>query len=583
MFHKYQTLLVRALNATRQGYFPTYVGLRLVGDQLLSGGGGYLGRMLITRLTSGDYFRFKRFKLYKGSLRTCGVVSHQYRDCLAPSPATTIAEALMLAIMSADPVFRVSDRVYSYWWPRTHLSGGNYEYFVEGYKRRNNEVAEALKRPDSVAVVIDIKNFYPSVDRGQVDSALKTILAGAEKTLHTYAEAVLGFYTQMLTAGEQGIPIGPASAHVLGHLVLKQVDKDLTERFGKNYFRYVDDIVVVCAESKKAATRRIIEDCLKAYGFSPNIDKTAELDHPTWERNLLRADISSIEDFRTFTSDLTAYLAFHPDRADSIKALFSEQGLTVPVSRLLALASYSRFRYYFLRRWKSLSGMAHAISMWRAIDEDFLRRGLRLKVTYERELSELLNEPIENEPSLRRWQIQRIRRVLNTLFYLRDFSEWREKVGQFEQLPELIEQQALAEALSSGVVNSVLPFYGRGPAAFSELWSEYGQGRASLQWPTQGFMVAEIDSLITLRLYGVIPPELAEIGEDLPGSRLMRAVNQDNPIHRSNPDLSFDDEFESLRLGVTNLDLSILARTRYSLSEGTALEALTLTGSEYLS
>jgi hypothetical protein len=224
--------------------------------------------------------------------------------------------------------------------------------------------------------------------------------------------------------------------------------------------------------------------------------------------------------------------------------------------------------------------------MWMAKNGDFLKRGLHLKEVYENSLTRLLREPIEQESSLRRWQVQRIRRVLNTLFYLRDFSEWKEHTWQFDEVPELIEQKALAEALSRGVVNPVLPFYGRGPSAFSELWSEYRQENATVEWPADGFLAAEIDSLLTLQLYGVIFQDLTQLsGADtkLPLTRLMRIVSQNKPSRRSDPDLSFEDEFESLRLGVANDALSERARTRYSLSESTALEALALMSSEYRS
>lgn len=582
MFHIDQTLLIRALNSTKQTYFPTYVGLRLIGDQLPAGENGYLGRMLIRRLNSGDSWRFKQFNIYKGSVDTNGKPSHIYRKCLAPSPLTAVAEALVLARLAADPAFQVPDRVFSYRWPRSALSGGSYAYFAEGYMQRNIEIAEALKTPGSIAVVTDIKGFYPSVDAEQVLTALKGVLSSTDKPFRLSADSLFSFYTQLLNIGGEGIPIGPASSHVLGHLVLKEVDKELTECFGKNYFRYVDDIVVVCSASDRSTVHSVIADTLNRYGFSVNAEKTAELDRRAWERSLLRPDITSEDNFRAFASDLTVYLAFNPDRADSLRTLFFENGLRIPVSRFLALSSYSRFRY-FLRRRKAPSGLTHALSMWMTNNEHFLRWGLYLKDIYETSLSNLLSEPIESEPSLRRWQVQRIRRVLNTLFYLRDFSEWNEKTGQFDKLPELIEQRALAKALSSSSVDPVLPFYGRGSAAFSELWAEYGQGNALFEWPDDGLEVAEIDSLITLQLYGVISTEDMQMTGNLPQSRLVRIVNQDKPTRRREPDLSFDDEFESLRLGITNPDLSRLARTRYSLSEGTALEALTLMSSEYRS
>ncbi len=313
-----------------------------------------------------------------------------------------------------------------------------------------------------------------------------------------------------------------------------------------------------------------------------NSDKTVFINGADWHHNVLRSDVSDDDSFRSFSSDLTVYLALHPERADSLKTMFSEGGLSIPVGRLLALASYSRFRY-FLERRKARSGLFHAIGLAFTTNEHFLQRALSLKNVYESSLLALVNEPAVLTPSLRRWQVQRARRVMNALFYLRSFSEWNIKRGMFDTLPELVEQRALAEALDKGVVNSILPFYGHGPAAFAELWANHGDGNATVRSPETGFSTAELDGLITLRLHGLISADstIANINEN--DTRLLNVVNQATSSARTTPDLSFEDEFESLRLGTSDQEISTLARTRYSLSEGTALGALSLLSSEYRS
>lgn len=582
MFGIDQTLLIRALNSSRQTYFPSYIGLRLIGDQLPPGENDYLQRLILRRLSSGDAWRFKRFDLYKGSVQSRQGVEHVYRDCIAPSPLTAIAESLVLALLSANPVFAVTPRAYSYRWPPSEKSGSSYEFFAEGYKQRNVEIAAALSAPNQVAVVTDIKSFYPSARNEQVESALKQLLDKSDGEFKLWGDAILGFYSQLLIAGGNGIPIGPASGHVLGHIILQDVDKELTSKYGARYFRYVDDMVIVCHKDEEIVVRRDIQRCIEQHGFLLNTDKTVAINATEWHHNILRSDVPDEDSFRSFSGDLTVYLAFHPDRAESLKNMFAEAGLSIPVGRLLALSSYSRFRY-FLGRRKTRSGLAHAISLVFTTNEHFLQRGLRLKSMYESSLSALVDEPVELSTNLRRWQVQRARRVINSLFYLREFSEWHIPRGTFDVFPELLEQRALAEALSSGIVNPILPFYGRGPAAFSELWTEHGQSDAALLPPETELNSAELDGLITLRLYGTIPAISTQSIGNRADERLLHIVNQSESIARIKPDLSFEDEFESLRLGTSDQDISALARTRYALSEGTALEALSLLSSEYRS
>jgi hypothetical protein len=578
MFDIDQTLLVRALNSTRQTYLPTYVGLRLIGTQLPSGGNEYLQSIIVRRLNSGDPWRFREFQLYKGTVYNGGVPSHEYRNCIASSPLTSIAEALVLTLLAANPSFQISPRVFSYRWPKSTKSGLNYEFFAEGYKRRNEQIARALSRPNHLAVVTDIKKFYPSANKEKVFSMLAKALKGAGQAFGEHSNAVLGFYEQLLSHSKSGIPVGTASSHVLGHLVLRDVDAELTKEYGDNYFRYVDDIVVVCHSSDELSVKKKVQDCIELHGFLLNADKTLSIDSQSWHRNIMRDDVVFEDSFRDFSKDLGVYLAFHPGRAESLSRLLTGSGLSIPVGKLLALSSYSRFRY-FLK--KSKSGVSKNIGLLLAKNEDFLSRALSLKKVHEETLSSLIKEPVESSENLRRLQVQRIRRVLNVMFYLRDFNEWKSD-EIFDRLPELVEQKALASALYSGNVNSILPFSGRGPAAFSELWAEHRNDNATFE-KKEALGSAEIEALTVLKLHGVIHQTSLEDFYGHKDSRLMRVVSERGLTARSKPDLSFEDEFESLCLGASSYEISELTRSRHSLTENTALEALSLMSSEYRS
>lgn len=580
MFGLDQTLLIRALNASKQTYFPTYMGLRLIGEQLPKNNNDYLQHLVSRRLLAGDQWRFKSFDLYKGSHQSTSGVKHEYRNCLAPSPITAIAESFILSLLASEKAFTIPKRVYSYRWPKSNKSGASYEFFAQGYNQRNREIADALNTPNTVAVVTDIKRFYPSAKKEQILAALKAYIDNSDQNLNLWRDAIIEFYSQLIEASNSGIPIGPASTHVLGHLVLKDVDKELTSKYGNNYFRYVDDIVVVCSTADEDRVKQYINDCIQRNGFELNSDKTLVITSDDWRHNILRSDVANEDNFRSFTNDLTVYLAYKPNKVDTIKKILSEAGLSIPVNRLLALSSYDRFRY-FLSGIKSRIGISRSLDLALFTkDEEFLNRGLELKKTYESSLTNLVQEPIQEVANLRRWQVQRARRVINTLFYLRSFNEWSPTDGTFEAWPELLEQKALSGALSSGTINPILPFYGRGPAAFSELWLEHGKNSANFTTP-QTINSAEIDGLVSLRLSGTISAESIQSIQSS-NSRLYNIVNS-NTSSRTIPDLSYEDEFESLKLGTSEQEITTLAQTRYSQSEGTALSALSLLSSEYRS
>ncbi|MBK8637694.1 MAG: RNA-directed DNA polymerase [Chromatiaceae bacterium] len=582
MFGTDQTLLIRALNATRQSYFPTYVGLRLIAKQLPSVENSYLRRAVERRLSAGDRWRFRHFDYFKAIGQAAGQDVPEYRSCLAPSPFTAFAEALVLAQLASMPSFAAPARVYSYLWPKSEWSGSSYEFFADGYKRRNMDIAEALRRPGSVAVVTDLKGFYPSIQHDRVMFELKARLKSPGQREGLPIDAVENFYNQLFAAGGGGLPIGPASAHVLGHLALVDVDRELSAAYGAGYFRYVDDIIVVCDTADAAATKKRIADCVDSQGYLLNADKSVVMSAEEWNSSVLRLDVAGSDDFRRYTQDLAAYLVLHPDRGSELGRLLSEAGLSIPIQRLQALSSYSRFRY-FLGRRKAPGGLPHALGMVFARNADFVERAVWLKQDYEQSLDGLVQDRSAKGPELRRWHVQRIRRVVNTLFYLRRLSEWKSNLGIFDSVPELVEQRSLAIALASGTVNPVLPFFPRGPAAFAELWSEHGKGPAAIDVATCLTTAAATDSLVTLSLTGTIFPEAVPVAGQGDSVRLLHVVKSRERLVRSNPDLSYEDEFESLSLGVSHEAISTLARTRYALSEGTILDALSLLSSEYRS
>jgi hypothetical protein len=574
-----QTLLVRALNATRQSYFPTYVGLRILGSQLLQQENNFLERLLSRRLAAGERWRYQRFDMYKGSAATKNGLEHEYRSCLAPSPITSLAEAAILRQLAAIPAFSPASRAYSYQWPSTRTAGVSYRYFVEGYKERNRDVATALEAPGSIAVITDIQSFYPSAMKEQAHHALHELFKASTTDDRIYEDSITSFFGQLLDASVKGIPVGPATSHVLGHLVLRDVDAELTSAYGNNYFRYVDDIVVVCAASQEQQVKSCISQSLRRNGFNLNDEKTTTADAYAWSHSMVQDDVQQDENFRNFTQDLVVYLALHPDRAEDLKSMFSASGFSISVERLKALSAYPRFQYFLTRR-KSQQGLKHALNIWLSKNSDFLEKAVRIKKTYEELLSALINNKTAPIANHKRWQVQRVRRIVNSLFYLRNFGEWSGRQGVFEAFPELVEQAALAESLVSGTVNPILPFYGRGPAAFAELWTAHGTASAKLE-SVKSTNIAILDGLASLRLTATISEN--SVHEQVIETRLPGLISENSPLKRSSPNLSFEDELESLRLGRSGQEIAELIKTRYSTAEGTALDALSLLSSEYRS
>jgi len=574
-----ELLLIRALNASRPLYFPTYAALRVLGQHRPRVGDGLLARATLRKLNSGDSWRYRAFQMYKGTYLSAAPEQHEYRMCLAPSPTTAIAEAVILQVISTEGIFAVPPQVFSYRWPRHPLSGWSYEYFAAGYKERNSAISAALRENSgSVAVVADLKSFYPSANGATLLLTLERLLAKAGGQAGESRKEILDFVRQLVNSSPHGIPIGPSCGHFLGHIALRKVDRVLHEKFGSRYFRYVDDIVLVVPRENRQQALAEITAAVQSEGFLLNESKTVTLDMPRWESSVQAPDLQLDDSFGAFTSDLATYLAFHGQKADALKQQFLAEGFSIPVSRLLALSRYSRFRYFLRQR-----GRLHAASIFFNDVQSFVARAHKLRAAYEEKLQSLVDEGGKLEPELQRWRSQRARRVVNVLFYLWAPHAWRSKMTVFDAFPELVEQRSLASALSKGDVRPILPFYGRGPAAFAEIWSESGSAPAKFEWPETGLAEPEIESLVTLSLTGAMP----ELSSDITGhqrhSRLLRLGGESASTVRSDADLSYEDEVESLTLRVSSGEMAALVRSRYAIQESSVLDALALLGSEYRS
>jgi hypothetical protein len=517
--------------------------------------------------------------MYKGTDLSKGLDQHEYRSCLAPSPTTAIAEALILQYLSVDPLFAVPPQVFSYRWPRFPRSGWSYEYFASGYKERNNAISTALRNePGSVAVVTDLKSFYPSVNREALLLSLNSLLKKASEQTQKVRNEIMDFVQQLLKTSAQGIPIGPSCSHLLGHIALHGVDRVLHEKFGSRYFRYVDDIVLVVSKENSRGGFAALKAAVESGGFLLNDSKTATLDLQNWESSVEAPDLQLDDSFAALTSDLATYLAFHGDRAPELKQEFRAQGFSIPISRLLALSKYSRFRYFLRQR-----GRLHAASIFFNDVKSFVVRAQRLRTAYEEKLGSLMDNRKAPEHELQRWLSQRARRVVNVLFYLWTPDAWRSKMAVFDAFPELVEQRALAAALAKGDIGPILPFYGRGPAAFAEIWNEYTNAPASFEFPLTGLSEPQIESFVTLSLTGTVHRIPNEISAQNGGSRLQRLGGEVPKSSRWNTDLSYEDEIESLMLGTGREEIAALVKSRYAIQESSVLDALSLLGSEYRS
>ncbi|RYF48472.1 MAG: hypothetical protein EOO38_10015, partial [Cytophagaceae bacterium] len=175
-------LTLRCLNSLRRQHPPTYVAMRYMAESMISFEETAFARSAILRRyitqPAKDYHRAPRFK----SLGEFGVAS--YRELFMPSPFASLAEAVVLSEIGKSPEFRKHPNVYSYLWPQKGSKGHNFEHYYDGYQRRNSSIVEALcLKPEMVALVVDIKSFYPSVRKDDARKEMSEKLQASDLAL----------------------------------------------------------------------------------------------------------------------------------------------------------------------------------------------------------------------------------------------------------------------------------------------------------------------------------------------------------------------------------------------------------------
>lgn len=125
----------------------------------------------------------------------------------------------------------------------------------------------------------DIENFFPSITKLMVRRALVREF-GDKLQSHKVVNIICRICTVPDNSGLEVLPQGAPTSPVLSNIVLKSLDKDmsnLAERMGCNYSRYADDITF----SHSRSIRRIspfwqsrIYNIIEKYGLKVNEKKT---------------------------------------------------------------------------------------------------------------------------------------------------------------------------------------------------------------------------------------------------------------------------------------------------------------------
>jgi hypothetical protein len=390
-----------------------------------------------------------------------------FRTLHIPGSTDIMAEtALLAACGEAGGVFTRHPSVFSYILATKGDSRGVFEPYFEGFKARHAAIAQACRAtPGAVVIYTDIQKFYPSITVSlalrvwrqackQSDLAVKYVALG-EKLLEDARRH------QGDADGDASILTGPMISHLIGNLVLRDIDEDLSRECPSSYFRYVDDVAIVATPSRAFELEQRLKANLERWGLHLH-DGEKRLVTPSNE--WLESENDFDDNLRVlwmkFIADMRRLLLFNPDARDPLKEAFSRSGIRInppDYSEVAQERGYlERLQSLMKFRWFRRSTRSRAQVDFVAFQSTNLREALF------RELMGLLNGFERVQDYERKRQIYRLRFLVSRMLYLGSREQLVSISEAISGIPEMALAASALDAVTTRDVSQILRY---GPTA----------------------------------------------------------------------------------------------------------------------
>lgn len=180
-----------------------------------------------------------------------------------------------------DPL--LSNRVFSHRFNKYGKAKYLFKHRIELWKTFENLSHLALI-DNKTLLITDLLNYFEQITIEAVENAFIGMISyiqgsGAEKnTIRSAVSTLRALLEKWCYSERHGLPQNRDASSFIANVVLDYVDKKMVEK-GYDYFRYVDDIRIICDDEMQA--RRALNDLifeLRKLGLNINSKKTVILD-----------------------------------------------------------------------------------------------------------------------------------------------------------------------------------------------------------------------------------------------------------------------------------------------------------------
>lgn len=455
------SIAAKAVNQYRRRDIFAYLGLRYYLENTAARSDKWARQVatsLALRRKSPGYLRIDHFKEVHAER---GIL---HRPIFLPSPNEALAEAALLdACAEAGRVFSPAKSVFSYRLSEQQDLSGSFQHYMLGLRDRHAAIATSCRdRPGSIVVHLDVQRFYPSITCERARKAWVSACdsSGLGKNWIELGDRLLSLHGEAAD-GERGhILTGPMLSHLIGNLILRDIDEEMT---GKKvaYFRYVDDITLVGEGHEVASAVSRLEDRLDELGLKMHgrsSDKYLEVSAKDWlesEHDFAEGNAPGVPSWKTLIGDLKRFLVLSPDRREDLIAALKSEDIRLPVPDYAVAVTErgyrERFKALFNAGWRKLRRPPPSI-------RELIGQATSVRAISFGEASTLLKDMQSADPFLKKRLLPRIRYRFGRLAYLGQRSQLTDLAKQSSSHDSLAFQRVVAEAIGSNDLGEILAY-----------------------------------------------------------------------------------------------------------------------------
>jgi len=496
MKFNHSKVVLRALNSYDQISPITGLGIKCILDQMKSESNNRLLKSILKRKSEvSKSLKLRKFRVLKEIINN----EPTYREMVAPSPFSALIEAFCFYELSKKNDFDISNSVYSYRMPKQGIrSTRNFEYYYNNYSDMNSKISNLLqKKVGDCVLIIDLKSFYSSINT-------QIAMIGLEKSLpYSLIKGTFSEFTR-------GLPIGLDFSHVLAQNFLSSFDCEMKKSYENRYFRYVDDISIVCNMNEKDIVLNNVKKHLPA-GVEINLDKNDIINKLNWLDYTEQLNVRKKLD--NFSTMIHLYCMFnqHPE---VIEKRLLNTGYSIPLKKVIARIETKTFKSYTKVLLDERLSLVSSIFRWS--EDEFFNLLLNRKLFHLEEINASLKDLGNNEITKdikSRFSIQNIKFHISNLFYLLNDDELWSLNYSLPNIDALAYVEDIATALTKSNFNRLLTRGGRGVIIVAELWQARNMKPINLDLSSLDNVTDAVENLVYLNLMDVITFSLESMSQ----------------------------------------------------------------------